>query len=101
MCRLAGRTDLAEDITLECFRQLVRHPERWHPERGNLRTYLFAIARNLAFKQLRDQHASLDLNEDEAVGVADQRVAYDLALTVAQLVAQLPDLQREALILFE
>jgi RNA polymerase sigma-70 factor (ECF subfamily) len=45
---------VAEDITQECFLALMRAPERFDPDRGNLKTYLFAIARNLTLKNYRD-----------------------------------------------
>jgi RNA polymerase sigma-70 factor, ECF subfamily len=48
--RLTRRTDLADDLTQECFLALVRAPLRFDEERGSMKTHLFAIARNLAFK---------------------------------------------------
>ncbi len=99
--RLVARADLAEDITQDCFVAILRHPERWDPGRADLKTYLFSIARNLAFKRFRDNHSNLQVAEDRAGAIADQRVDQELAVAVAQMVAQLPELQREALILFE
>src|SRR5579862_902561 len=52
--RLSRRADVAEDITQECFLSLVRAPERFDPARGTVKTYLFAIARNLVLKNYRD-----------------------------------------------
>jgi RNA polymerase sigma-70 factor (ECF subfamily) len=52
--RLTRREDLAEDLTQEAFLAFVRAPERFDPARGNAKTYLFSIARNLALKQYRD-----------------------------------------------
>ncbi len=99
--RLAGRADLAEDITQDCFLALLRHPQRWDAARGGIRTYLFSIARNLAFKRFRDDHAEFQVEEDQAIAIPDQRMDQELPLLVAQMVGQLPSLQREALILFE
>jgi hypothetical protein len=48
--RLTRCADLAEDITQECFLALMRAPERFNAERGTLKTFLFAIARNLTLK---------------------------------------------------
>jgi RNA polymerase sigma factor (sigma-70 family) len=50
--RLTRRADLAEDITQECFLSLIRQP--FDPERGMVKTYLFAIARSLVLKNHRD-----------------------------------------------
>ncbi len=99
--RLTGQPDTAEDITQDCFLAYLRAPERWDPSRGDIKTYLFSIARNLAFKRYRDNHLESQADEDQAVFVADPMVDQELSLSVAQLVARLPDLQREALILFE
>ncbi len=99
--RLSGRADIAEDITQDCFLAILRDPQRWNERRGDFRTYLFSIARNLAFKRYRDDHGSLYVDEDEAVLAAPRQADQELSVTVAQMVAQLPDLQREVLILFE
>lgn len=99
--RLAGRADLAEDITQDCFLAMLRDPHRWDPARGEIKTYLFSIARNLAFKRFRDEHSEVQVAEDCAVAIVDQRMDQELPVLVAQMVSQLPDLQREALILFE
>ena len=80
---------------------ILRDPKRWNERRGDFRTYLFSIARNLVFKRYRDEHGSLYADEDEAGFVAPTQTDQELSLTVAQLVSQLPDLQREVLILFE
>jgi RNA polymerase sigma-70 factor, ECF subfamily len=99
--RLVGRADLAEDITQECFLAVLRAPQRWDADRGGVKTYLFSIARNLAFKRYRDDHVNVQVEEDLAASVADRRTDQELAVVVAQTVAQLPELQREVLILFE
>ncbi len=54
-CRMLGSTPLAEDVTQECFLSVLKRPEAFQEERASLRTYLCAIARHLAFKQLRRQ----------------------------------------------
>ena len=86
--RLTGQPELAEDITQDCFVAILREPQRWDGARTDMKTYLFAIARNLTFKRYRDEHIN-------------QQVDQELPVLVAQMVSQLPDLQREALILFE
>ena len=99
--RLAGRGDIAEDITQDCFLAILRDPQRWNERRGDFRTYLFSIARNLACKRYRNAHASLYVDQEEANFAAPGQTDRELSLTVAQMVWQLPDLQREVLILFE
>ena len=52
-CRMLGSATQAEDVTQECFLEVLRRPEAFRAERASLRTYLCAIARHLALKQLR------------------------------------------------
>ena len=96
--RLTHSADVAEDITQECFLALVRAPERFNPDRGTLKTYLFAIARNLVLKNYRDQRtteaADLDLT-------TDPRSSLEISSAVESAVGGLPHLQQEALVLFQ
>ncbi|HSE34422.1 MAG TPA: RNA polymerase sigma factor [Pyrinomonadaceae bacterium] len=105
--RLLGSVELAEDITHDCFLSLIRKPENFRSERGSLRSYLFAAARNLALKQFRGsgRETSLEELEDET----DHATAHplgrlldaELSTQVREAVLALPPLQREALVLFE
>lgn len=99
--RLTGNAECAEDVTQECFLALLREPQRWDATRGNMKTFLFSIARNLAFKRYRDEHTELRVDHEHALAVSDQRMDQELPVMVAQMVGRLPELQREALILFE
>jgi RNA polymerase sigma-70 factor (ECF subfamily) len=99
--RLTGNAGSAEDITQECFLALLREPRRWDATRGNMKTFLFSIARNLAFKRYRDEHTDLPVDPERVLDVSDERMDQELPVLVAQMVGRLPDLQREALILFE
>jgi RNA polymerase sigma-70 factor (ECF subfamily) len=92
---LTHRADLAEDIAQECFLALLRAPARFDPTRGSLKTYLFAIARNLALNHYRDELPDAPL-PDLLI-----QPSPDLAVVVAEAVAALPPLQQEALVLFE
>lgn len=99
--RLLGRPDLAEDITQDCFLAILRDPQRWNAARGDMKTYLFSIARNLAFKRYRDDQSEKQVDEDWAASVPDRHPDQEISVVLAQAVGQLPDFQREALILFE
>ncbi len=106
--RLLGSVDIAEDITHDCFLSLIRRPEGYRPERAALRTYLFAITRNLALKHFRDTGRETGLEEvTQEPQVSPRQVPLrkmldeELAAQVREAVFSLPALQREALILFE
>jgi len=106
--RLLGSVEIAEDVTHDCFLSLIRKPENFRSERGGLRTYLFAAARNLAMKHFRNQgrEAALDeMAEEPRVSERQQPLGRlldeELALEVTRAVLGLPPLQREALVLFE
>ena len=99
--RLTRREDIAEDIVQECFLALVRAPHRFDPARGNMKVYLFSIARNLALKQYRDDRGEEPLDGSEEPAGVDPRGSIEVSSAVAAAVAGLPQLQQEAVILFE
>jgi RNA polymerase sigma-70 factor (ECF subfamily) len=111
-CRMLGSAPQAEDVTQECFLQVLRRPEAFRAERASLRTYLCAIARHLALKQLRrrGQETLMDDPPEEPPGretAADGRdplsrvMEAEAAEAVRMAVEALPPLQREAVVLFE
>lgn len=51
--RMLGSREEAEEIVIDTYLRLWRHADRFDPERGALRTYLFAVARNLCVSRLR------------------------------------------------
>jgi RNA polymerase sigma-70 factor (ECF subfamily) len=99
--RLTHRVDTAEDITQECFLTYVRAPERFDESKGSLRTYLFAIARNLTLKNYRDHGAECQLEDDTWMIASDPREGIEESAAVERAVAALPMLEKEALILFQ
>ena len=108
-CRMLGSSPMAEDVTQECFLSVLRRPEAFRAERASLRTYLCAIARHLALKQLRKrgEETTVDDSPDDApaeAGASDPLnvvLQEEAAEAVRQAVAALPPLQREAVVLFE
>jgi RNA polymerase sigma-70 factor (ECF subfamily) len=110
-CRMLGSTSLAEDVTQECFLSILRRPEAFRAERASLRTYLCAIVRHLALKQLRKRgQETLVDDPPEAAGGAwaasgadplRSVVEAEEAEVVRAAVLALPPLQREAVVLFE
>ena len=106
--RFLNSSELAEDITHDCFLSLIRQPDRYDPALASLRTYLYAAARNLSLKHIRQTGGEVtidDLPEDTFVSEIDpplqSLLGKEMADLVRRAVTDLPPLQREALILFE
>jgi RNA polymerase sigma-70 factor (ECF subfamily) len=99
--RLSGSQAAAEDITQECFLALVRGAA-FDGDRGALRTYLFGIARNLVLRRLRiSSREAEEASDAPAPGdVLRDLLVEERSALVARAVAQLPVLQREAIVLF-
>jgi len=100
--RMCGSAAVAEDIAQEVFLTLLRQPGRFDPARGALRSFLLAVARNLALKRWRDEHRRVELwdeLEDEFATPANDLESRETADAVSTAVASLPPLQREVLIL--
>ena len=106
--RMLNSTELAEDVTHDCFLSLLKHPMRFDPARAALKTYLLASARNLAMKHFRSvkgEDALEDLTVEPSVperrGPLHRLLDEELESAVRRAIEELPPLQREALILFE
>jgi RNA polymerase sigma-70 factor (ECF subfamily) len=106
--RLTNSVEAAEDIAHDCFLGLMQRPELFDPKRGELRTYLYGSVRNLANKHFRRAGRNVATDElDETAAPAGhgeplrELIASERARAVQQAIAALPELQREALILFE
>jgi RNA polymerase sigma-70 factor (ECF subfamily) len=96
--RLTGSVADAEDIVQECFLGLLRPTCTFDPKRAPVRTYLFGAVRNQSLKRRRQT----DL--PEAAATHDRSPESELLRTelnevVARAVMQLPETQREVLIL--
>jgi len=106
--RMLGSVEAAEDVAHDCFLSLIKEPQRFDPQKASLRTYLYAAARNQAFK--RYQTFGREAAIDELTSEPRMPDRYEpirkvlddeLAGEVRDAIADLPPLQREALVLFE
>jgi RNA polymerase sigma factor (sigma-70 family) len=79
----------------------MRAPQRFDPDRGTLKTYLFGIARNLVLKNFRDQKIADPVESDGLDLGVDPRPALEVSSAVESAVTGLPHLQQEALVLFQ
>ena len=98
--RMSGSAAVAEDIAQEVFLALLRQPGRFDPSRGALRSFLLAVARNVALKRWRDEFRLDELDDRFSIPAVDLE-RLETAEAVGAAVASLPPLQREVLILAE
>jgi RNA polymerase sigma-70 factor, ECF subfamily len=96
--RLTGSVADAEEIVQECFLGLLRPTCSYDPKRAPVRTYLFGVVRNQSLKRRRQT------DFPEAPATHDQSpesefLRAELKDVVARAVMQLPETQREVLVL--
>lgn len=103
--RLLGDRQAAEECTQDAFVAVWRRAASYDEERSLVTTWLFAIARNRAVDAMRRRAARpVELQEEVAVSehapdAADLVADADGSSRVAQAMAELPDAQREVLVL--
>jgi len=104
--RMLASAEAAEDVTHDCFLSLIKDPGRFDAAKASLRTYLFAAARYQAARRYQNFNRESPLEDFELRSPENhepsQRLLDDeLAAAVRGAIADLPPLQREALVLFE
>lgn len=102
--RVIAEPTLAEEVVQDTFLALWRRPGAFDPARGNLRTFLMGIARNKAVDLVRKEQSLRRTREALAADVGSTpEPEADLGLEerdeVRGALAQLSELQREALVL--
>jgi RNA polymerase sigma factor (sigma-70 family) len=100
--RMTGSIEVAEDVTQECFLSLMRGAT-FDAGQGSLRSWLFGTARNLVFRHFRISGRETEEPAEASgpVSTLDDLLALERAELVQRAIANLPALQREAIILFE
>jgi RNA polymerase sigma-70 factor (ECF subfamily) len=99
--RLTGSASDAEDVVQECFLELVRPGCSYDASRTSLRTYLFGVVRNQCLKRRRKGMPILDdgMEPSDEMSPESQVLHAELEGLVARAVMQLPETQREVLLL--
>ena len=104
--RVLGDSGRAEDTVQDAFLKLWNGAGGFDPSRGSLRTWLIAAVRNRAIDQLRGRslHERRELAlrpdvETSAAGPEEEAVAAQEWMAVRAALAELPDEQREAVLL--
>ncbi|MFF0083090.1 RNA polymerase sigma factor [Streptomyces canus] len=101
-----GDPQLAEDVAQQTFERAWRHAQVYDPRRGSVRSWLTAIAHNLAIDAVRARRASPVAPEDldALLGIVTETperraLADDSAERVRRAVAELPREQARALVM--
>ena len=97
--RLTGSAVDAEDVVQECFLALLRPNCGFDPSRTNIRTYLFGAVRNQSFKHLRRREQGVAREQTDHCTPETEVLRGEMAKAVGGAIAQLPDTQREVLLL--
>ncbi len=97
--RLTSSIADAEDIVQDCFLALLRPDCGFDPARTAVRTYLFGAVRNqwLKRRRRREQGVAPELADHRTPETETLRSEMERAVTAA--IAELPDTQREVLLL--
>lgn len=84
---LVGDRSLAEEITASAFERAFRKRSLFRPGRGDLRGWLFSIARNAAVDELRrgGRESALDFAPEPAAPASAQDAADDRMLIAAAM----------------
>lgn len=100
--RILSDRDAAQDVVQDVFVELWRHPDRYKPDAGALRTYLVMMARHRAVDLVRSELRRVARQErhgrlaptQRLLPVSDEVLAADVASAVREAVRLLPDGQR-------
>jgi RNA polymerase sigma factor (sigma-70 family) len=101
--RMLGDADEAEDVAQEAMLKLWRIAPDWRQGEAKVTTWLYRVARNLVTDRLR-RRRGVGLDEvaepvDETPGVEARIAAGDRAKALDEALAELPERQREAVVL--
>ena len=99
--RMTGSAADAEDIVQECFLELLRPGCSYDPGRTSVRTYLFGVVRNQSLKRIQRNARAQEIDAEPVTAQSPESLALHAELkdVVAAAVLQLPESQRDVLIL--
>jgi len=103
---VTGDAQLAEDIAQQTFEQACRHAQVYDPRRGSVRTWLTAIAHNLAIDAVRT-HKAVPIAPSDLAPLLDavtqtperQAIADETSEELRHALGRLPREQARALVM--
>jgi RNA polymerase sigma-70 factor (ECF subfamily) len=100
--RLSGDATQANDLYQGCWEKVIRARNRYRPT-GPFKAWLFRVAHNHAMDGFRRSEPATGLVEAETPGAqpdpAEHATAEERATRLAAALAELPDVQRDAILL--
>ncbi len=98
--RLCQSTAEAEEIVQDTFLRVWSRAKTWIPNRVKFTTWLYQITRNLCIDRFRKHYAEIDASIDlDLLPDGSSNENRELILALRQVVHQLPERQRTALVL--
>jgi RNA polymerase sigma-70 factor (ECF subfamily) len=97
--RLTGSAADAEDIVQACFVEVLKPDCSYDPDRAPIQAWLLGIARNQSRKRLQQKTRPDPRKPDEQTSPEEQTFRAEIENVVRHAVLQLPESQREVLIL--
>lgn len=102
-CRMLGDRAEAEDVAQETMLRLWRSAADWRQGEAKLTTWAYRVAANLCTDRLRRRRSvpldSIDEPEDGHAGALSAMIEADRAAALLAALAQLPERQRQAVVL--
>jgi RNA polymerase sigma-70 factor (ECF subfamily) len=97
--RLTGSAADAEDIVQDCLLALLRPGCSFDPARTPIRTYLFGAVRNQSLKRMRARNQTTAPQTPDNPTPEAEALRDEIAAAVANAIAELPNTQREVVLL--
>jgi len=100
--RVLANESLAEDVTQDVFVRLWQQPDRFDPDRGQLRAYLLAMAHSRAVERVRSEeslrrrHRTVAAEPQVTTAPDPEHLALeaDAGAAIRKALAELPSVQR-------
>jgi RNA polymerase sigma-70 factor (ECF subfamily) len=102
--RMLGDQTEAEDVAQEAMLRLWRQAVDWRAGEARVSTWLYRVVHNLCIDRMRRRRPQVPVDDapepvDPQPGVLERMAQSELGRSVAAAIAELPDRQRQALVL--
>ncbi|HOY46883.1 MAG TPA: RNA polymerase sigma factor [Candidatus Dojkabacteria bacterium] len=94
--------EIAEDLTQEVFLRVWEKRKGFNSKRGNIKTWVYRIARNLVIDEYRKKKDILNLNnyEGEGRGIEEETMINEMQSYVLKKLTKLTDSEQELISLY-